>query len=439
MLLTTIVGSGVVILDGTVVNIALPHIARELGASFAQLQWIVDGYLLSLSSLILIGGSLGDILGRKRIYYIGLIGFGITSLLCGLAPNIEFLIGIRVVQGIFGAMLVPGGLAIVNTNFPAELRGKAIGTWTAWSSITTAIGPPLGGWIVDNASWRWIFFINVPLIALCMWLGKKSVEESRDEGQRTIDYLGAALAAVALGGTTYGLIEGPIQHWSTRAITALAVGVVAIFAFLYVESHASDPMVKLSLFKSRNFTAANAATFAMYGALSGFIFAFVIYLQSSVGYSGIKAGVSLLPVTFLMLTLSGRVGALCARFGPRFFMTVGPIVQAMGMVLLLHLNSQSSYLTTVLPGVVLFGIGLALTVAPLTVTVMGSVSDKSSGIASGINNAVARAAGLIVISVVGIYGASNAYKFTLTLCASLVLIAGVLSFFLVQNKVKKLA
>lgn len=435
VLLTTIVGSGIVILDGTVVNIALPHIARDFGASFAGLQWIVDGYLLSLSALILIGGSLGDILGRKRIYFIGLIGFGITSLLCGLAPNLEILIITRLVQGVFGALLVPGGLAIVNTNFPLELRGRAIGIWTAWSGITTAIGPPLGGWIVDNASWRWIFFINVPLVVLCLWLGRSSVEESRDQAKRHIDYLGATLAALALGGTTYGLIEGPTKHWDSLTIAALVVGLVALVGFLYTENHAKDPMLKLELFKSRNFTAANAATFAMYGALSGFIFALVIYLQSTIGYSGTKAGVSLLPVTALMLTLSSRIGALATKFGPRLFMTIGPIIQALGMLLLLNIHSPANYFTAVLPGVILFGIGLATTVAPLTITVMGSVSDKSSGIASGINNAVSRAAGLIVIAVLGLFGAANSYHFTMLLCAGLVTVAGILSFILVQNKV----
>lgn len=435
VLLTTIIGSGIVILDGTVVNIALPHIARDLGASFAQLQWIVDSYLLTLSALILIGGSLGDILGRKRIYFIGLAGFGITSLLCGLAPSTNFLIAIRMIQGVFGAMLVPGGLAIVNTNFPANLRGKAIGTWTAWSAITTAIGPPLGGYIVDNASWRWIFFINVPLIALCLWLGRKSVEESRDKAKRTIDYLGATLAAMALGGITYGLIEGPIQHWGNIPITSLIIGAGALAGFIYAETHVSDPMLKLELFKSRNFTAANAATFAMYGALSGFIFAFVIYLQSSVGYSGLQAGVSLLPVTFLMLFLSSKIGALAAKFGPRLFMTVGPVVQALGMFTLLTIHPHANYWTAILPGVTLFALGLAITVAPLTITVMGSVSDKSSGIASGINNAISRVAGLIVIAVLGIFGVSNSYHFTILLSASMVLLAGVLSFLLVQNKV----
>lgn len=435
VLLATIVGSGIVILDGTVVNIALPHIARDLGASFAQLQWIVDSYLLTLSALILIGGSLGDILGRKRIYFIGLIGFGLTSLLCGLAPTTAFLIGTRMIQGVFGAMLVPGGLAIVNTNFPAELRGKAIGTWTAWAGITTAIGPPLGGWIVDNASWRWIFFINIPLILLCLWLGRNSIEESRHEGERKIDYLGAILAAIALGGTTYGLIEGPIRHWGSVPITALLIGTAALLAFVYVERRVPDPMVRLGLFRSRNFTAANLATFAMYGALSGFLFSLVIYLQNTIGYSGIKAGVSLLPVTALMLTLSSRFGALAAKYGPRLFMGIGPLIMASGMLVLLRLHPSSSYVTTVLPGVILFGLGLATTVAPLTVTVMSSVNSKSSGIASGINNAVARGAGLIVIAVLGIFGVANTYRFSMLLCAGLVVTAGIISLLLIQNKI----
>lgn len=433
VLLTTIIGSGIVVLDGSVVNIALPHIAHDLGASFAQLQWIVDGYLLSLSALILIGGSLGDILGRKRIYFIGLGGFGAASLLCGLAPNIDFLIGIRLVQGIFGAMLVPGGLAIVNTNFPAHSRGRAIGIWSAWSGITTAIGPPLGGYIVDNTTWRWIFFINIPLVVTCWLLGHRSVIESRDSEKRHIDYIGAVFGSLALGATTFGLIEGPARHWDKLPIFALLLGISAAIAFIITEKREDDPMVRLGLFRNRNFTGANIMTFAMYGALSGFIFALVIYLQTSVGYSGLKAGFTLLPVTALMVSLSGRIGNLCGKFGPRLFMSIGPLFMAAGMLLLLRIGPHTSYVGTILPGVVIFGLGLALTVAPLTITVMGSVESTHSGIASGINNAMARAGGLIVVALLGLLGASHAYRFSIILCASLVAGAGILSFLMVRN------
>ncbi len=433
VLLTTIIGSGIVILDGTVVNVALPHIARDLHASFSQLQWIVDSYLLSLSALIIVGGSLGDILGRKRMYFTGLVGFGLTSLLCGLAPNINLLIGIRVMQGVFGALLVPGGLAIINTNFASATRARAIGIWSAWAGITTAIGPPLGGYIVDHTTWRWIFFINIPLVVLCWLLGRRSVRGSKADGARRIDYPGALLGSLLLGSTTFGLIEGPAHHWGVLPVSAIILGILSLFAFIKVERRSSDPMVNLSLFKIRNFTGANLMTFAMYGALGGFIFALVLYLQTMAGYSGTKAGFTLLPVTLIMITLSGRMGALCGRFGPRLFMTVGPLIMASGMLFVLPLGPHVHYLTDVFPGVVLFGLGLATTVAPLTITVMGSVPSDQSGIVSGVNNAVARAGSLIVVAGLGLLGSTHFYRFSMTICALLVAGAGVLSYGLIRN------
>lgn len=432
-LLATIIGSSVVFLDGSVVNLALPKIAHDLGANFSDLQWIVDGYLLSLSALILLGGSLGDIFGRKRIYTIGLFGFGITSLLCALAPNVSILIGTRVFQGVFGAMLVPGALAIINTNFPKDKRGHAIARWAAWSALGAAIGPILGGYIVDSASWRWIFLINIPLIIICLTLAYSGIKETRDERPRKLDVIGALLAISGLGSVTYGLIEGPTKSWDGGVVSILLLGVIALAVFLRVEQKRKDPMVYLPLFKSRNFTGANITTFAMYGALGGFFFALVIYLQTTLGYSAIKAGSSLFPVIILLLTLSGRVGVLAGKYGPRIFMTAGPLLAALGMILLNGLKVGSTYLGGVLPGIVLFGLGLAITVAPLTITVMSSVEESNSGIASGINNAVSRVAGLIVIALLGVFGADKAYRFTVTLCAAMAAIAGLLSYMFIQN------
>lgn len=435
-LLTTIIGSGIVILDGTVVNLALPKIGGSLHASFADLQWIVDGYLLSLSALILLGGSLGDILGRKKMYLLGLGGFGLASLLCGLAPNPTILILMRILQGIFGALLVPGGLAIINTNFSRDKRGEAIGSWSAWSAVFAALGPLLGGYILDVASWRWIFLINVPLVAVCYVLGRANIQESKDENTRRVDMPAAVLATAALAGITYGLIEGPARHWDALAIVPLALGILCSGLFVWVEKRTKDPMVRLSLFRSRNFTGSNLMTFMMYGALGGFIFALVIYLQSHLHYSSVKAGVSLLPLTILLVLFSKRVGKLSAVSGPRIFMAVGPLIAGAGILLLLNLGVGSGYFTKVFPGVLLFSVGMTLLVAPLTTTVMTAVDDVYSGIASGINNAVSRVAGLIVVALLGLFGSDDFYKFAILLCGLMALAAGLISWFLIQNPPK---
>ena len=437
-LLATIIGSGVVFLDGTIVNLALPKISGSLHANFSDLQWIVDGYLLSLSSLILLGGSLGDIFGRKKTYLIGLSGFGAVSLLCGLSPNAHVLISLRIIQGIFGALLVPGGLAIINTNFDRAERGAAIGKWSAWSGIAAAIGPLVGGYVIDATSWRWIFFINVPLIIVCGVLALKGVEESRDRRVRHVDYGGAGLAALALAGITYGLIQGPSNHWQAGSLAPLIMGTLAAAVFLLYESRKKDPMVHLGLFRSRNFSGSNIMTFAMYGALSGFMFVLVIYLQTKVGYSAIKAGASLLPVSILLLVFSSKFGALSSKYGPRYFMTVGPLIAATAMFLLADYSRGKSYLWFLLPRVILFGAGLVLMVAPLTTTVMTSVEESSSGIASGINNAVSRVASLIVIAVLGLFGSAHFFKFGIILSASMAATAGILSFFIIQNHARPL-
>jgi EmrB/QacA subfamily drug resistance transporter len=437
-LIATIIGSGVVFLDGTIVNLALPKISEGLHGHFSDLQWIADGYLLSLSSLILLGGSLGDIFGRKRIYLIGLTGFGIFSLLCGLSPSIGLLITFRILQGIFGALLVPGGLAIINTNFPREDRGSAIGRWSAWSGIMTAIGPLAGGYLIDAISWRWIFFINIPLIIVCGLLALANFEESKDTRARHLDIKGAILAALALAGITYGLIEGPADNWHAKSWAVLIAGLVLATVFLWDQARDKDPMMELSLFRSRNFSGSNAMTFAMYGALAGFMFALVIYMQTKLGYSAIKAGASLLPVSLMLLLFSSRVGKLSSKIGPRYFLTFGPIIASLAMFLLISYQPGNSYLWFLLPRVLLFSIGLVLLVAPLTTTVMTSVDESSSGIASGVNNAVSRVAGLVVIALLGLAGAGEVYRFSMILCAIFAAAAGVISFLTIQNRAKPL-
>jgi EmrB/QacA subfamily drug resistance transporter len=433
VLIATILGSAVAIIDGTIVNLALPKIGHSFHVGFSDFQWIVDGYLLSLSALILLGGSLGDILGRKKVYMFGLAGFGASSLLCALAPNAEVLIIVRVVQGVFGALMVPGALSIINTNFPHSLRSQAIGRWTAFSSIAVLLGPPLGGFILDVTSWRWIFFINIPLIILCLILASMGVKESKDSNTRTVDYLGASIAALSLAGVTYGLIQGPTNHWHWSSLVPIFVGVVLIPVFIVCEADRKDPMIHLSLFKSRNFTGSNIMTFAMYGALSGFTFTLAIYLQTKLHYSSLQAGLSFLPVSLLMFFFAGRIGKLSAKYGPRLFMSIGPIIASSGIFLLYFLSPGDKYFLHVLPGALLFAIGMVLTVAPLTTTVMSSVADSSSGIASAINNANARAAGLIIVAVLGLFGANNFYHFSIALSACLALISGLVSLSIIRN------
>lgn len=421
------------LLDGSVVNLALPSIARQLHTNFADLQWVVDGYLLSLSSLILVGGSLGDIFGRKQVYLTGLLGFGTASLLCGLAPNIRLLIVSRIIQGISGALLVPGALAIINTNIAVGMRPVAIGRWAAWSGVATAIGPPVGGYLIEAASWRWIFYINVPFVIICAAITLRYVQESRNNEPRRVDGIGASLAALSLTSITYALIEGPASSWQPLYIGLLIAGVCCAAIFVYTERKLHDPMVPLRLFRSGNFAAANLTTFAMYGALSGFFFALIIYLQTNLGYSSLKAGLCLLPVTALMMTLSGRIGGTAAKYGPRAFMTVGPFLMGTGIALLIRLHAGQSYVLGVLPGILLFGLGLSTTVAPLTNTVMNSLIVDDSGIASGVNNAVARVAGLVIIALLGVLGTSHAYRFSAVFCTVLIVTAGIISFALIRN------
>lgn len=433
-LVAVVLGSSVAILDGSIVNLALPKIQAEWHTGYASLQWISDAYLLSLSSLILLGGSLGDIFGRKKIYLIGVLGFGLASLLCALSLSPTMLICIRIIQGIFGALLVPGALAIINTTFSSKERSHAIGQWTAWTSIAIVASPFLGGWILAITTWRWIFFINIPLIIGCFFLASFAVQETRNISPRRVDTIGAILIALSLAGVTYGLIEGPAEHWAAPQIASLLFGCVLGGLFLAVEAKRPDPMVKLSLFASRNFSGANLMTFLVYGALSGFTFSLVIYLQTHLHYSAFEAGVSLLPISICMMLFSGRVGKASAQYGPRLFMTIGPLLVGIGIALLFFLQPGASYLLRVLPGVLIFSSGLTLLVSPLTTTVMASVDHNDSGIASGINNAVARSAGLIVIAALGLLGASDAYVFAMGLCALLAIAGGIVSFAMIEKQ-----
>lgn len=432
-LAAVIIGSAVVIIDGTVVNLALPKIATELHADFSGLQWITDGYMLSLSGLILLGGSLGDIFGRKKIYLLGVISFALMSLLCAVSPNAPFLIVARILQGVAGALMVPGALAIINTMFETTARGRAIGRWTAWSSAAIVLAPVVGGSILALGSWRLIFLINVPLAFMCYVLAQRNIKESRDDEPRRFDIPGAVLISLALAGVTYGLIEGPAHGWNSVTLTCLIAGVAASVLFVVWQRRSRDPMVPLGLFKSRNFSGSNIMTFLMYGALSGYSFSLSLYLQTHLHYTALVAGLTILPGSIIMILFSSKVGELASRYGARLFMTIGPILAGMAILFFLPLAPGTSYWLYIIPTTLLFGIGLTLMVAPLTTTVMTSVSDRQSGTASGINNAVSRVAGLIVIASLGFAGANNTFQFAMTLCAGLAIASGVISFVMIRS------
>jgi EmrB/QacA subfamily drug resistance transporter len=402
-LLACILGSGIALLDGTVVNVALPTIQRALGGGLAAQQWVANGYLLTLGSLILVGGSLGDLYGERRVFALGVSGFGVASLAAALAPSIGTLVAARAVQGVFGALLVPSSLAVIVNTFPASERGKAIGSWTAWGGIFGVLGPLLGGELLAIASWRWIFLINVPLVIGCVWLILFAIPRSapRVKGARRIDYPGAVLCAAGLGGPVFALIEQPRLGWSSPGVFGpLVAGVALLGAFMLYESRAPDPMLPLKLFRRRNFSAGNIETFAMYAGLSILFFFLVLFLQQIGGYSPLKSGLATLPATVMMFLLSRRFGALADRFGPRFFMGAGPLVAAVGLLLFQRVGLKVDYVPEVLPALLVFSLGLSMTVAPLTAAVLAG-SEKEAGIASGVNNAIARIAGLLGTAAVG--------------------------------------
>jgi len=402
-LIATILGSTVVFLDSTVVNVALPAISEGLDVGLAGQQWVVEAYTLALVSLLLVGGSLGDQFGRRKVFVIGLIAFGVTSVLCAVAPTSEFLIGARALQGIAGALLVPGSLAIVASTFEGEARGKAVGMWTAWTGIATVVGPAGGGALIGITSWRAIFWVNIPLIAATVMLTLHSVQESRDEDAFLgIDWAGIALSAIGLGGPTFALIEQPSRGWEDPMVwVPMLVGIASFGLFILREATARHPMLPLWLFKIRNFWVTNLTTLSTYAGLIGGLFFVGLYLQQVVGYSPLEAGLATTPISILMFFLSPRFGRIASGTGPRAPMTAGPIVGGLGLLLLLRIDTDASYLLDVLPGLLVFGVGLSATVAPLTATVLDSVDEHRVGIASGVNNGVSRVAGLLAIAVLG--------------------------------------
>jgi EmrB/QacA subfamily drug resistance transporter len=389
-----------VFIDGTVVNVALPAIRAGLHGTLADQQWIVEAYLLTLSALLLVGGSLGDVLGRGRVFAAGLAGFGACSLLCALAPSIGLLIAARGVQGIAGAMLVPSSLALIMDSYVEPGRSVAIGSWTAWTGIATVVGPLGGGFLIQVASWRWIFAINLVPVAITLWLLRR-VESSPPLGTK-IDAIGGALAVFGLGGPVFALIQQPLYGWGDpRVAGPLAVGVGLLVALVVREHRVAEPMLPMRLFAVRNFAVANLTTFALYGGLAIATFFLVVYLQQVVGYTPLEAGLALLPITVMMFSLSRRFGALAERLGPRAFMGIGPIVAGLGLLIERRVDPGSSYGTAVLPGLLVFGLGMSGTVAPLTATVLDSAGSGHSGVASGVNNAISRVAGLVAIAALG--------------------------------------
>lgn len=402
-LIATILGSTVVFLDATVVNVALPAIGRDLGAELAGQQWVLEAYMLTMVSLLLVGGSLGDQFGRRRLFVIGLAAFGATSVLCALAPSAEFLVGARALQGIAAALLVPGSLAIVAATFSGEERGRAVGTWTAWTGIATVIGPAGGGALIGLISWRAIFWVNVPLVAATAALALRAVEESRDpEASPGVDLPGVLLSAAGLAGPVFALIEQPTRGWGDAAVwLPLSLGALCLVAFVAWEARAARPMLDLSLFRIRNFAVANATTLTVYAGLGAGLLFVGLYLQQVVGYTPLEAGLATTPISVLLFLLSPRWGRLASGVGPRLPMTLGPLVAGLGMLLFTRLDPHASYLAAVLPAVLVFGLGLSATVAPLTATVLDSVSARRVGIASGVSNGVSRVAGLLAIAVLG--------------------------------------
>jgi len=401
-LIACILGSAIVFVDQTVVNVALPALRADLGASLAGQQWVVEAYLLLLAALILVGGSLGDLYGRRRIFAIGVAGFGGASLVCAIAPSIEVLIAARALQGAFGALLVPSSLAIITTVFAPGERAAAIGSWTAGTSAAIAVGPPLGGLLVDATSWRVIFAMNVPLVLVCLWLIARAVPECPGDRTHRIDVPGAVMCVLGLAGPTYALIQQPLLGWSNPTVwMALIGGIGALGAFVAYERRAPDPMLPPSIFSARNFAVGNVVTFAVYAGLGAASFFIAIFLQQVAGYSAFEAGLSLLPITLLLIALSRRFGALATRVGPRLLMSAGPVVGGIGLLAFTRVDARGAYAADVLPATLLFGLGLAMTVAPLTATVLQAAERRHAGIASGVNNAIARVAGLLAIAAVG--------------------------------------
>jgi EmrB/QacA subfamily drug resistance transporter len=443
LIAAAVLGSGVAMLDGTVVNVALPTIGRDLGADLAGQQWILDGYLLTLSALLLFGGAAGDRYGRRRVFLAGLVVFTAASLACGLAPSIGWLIGARLVQGVGAAALVPGSLALIDAGITDDDRGRAVGIWAGMSGVTTALGPFIGGWLVDSASWRWVFLLNVPLAVAVVWVVARHVPEFRNTTTSgRPDIPGTAAVTVGLAGVIYALIEVPSRGWTFMTVAAAIIGPVALISFPWAERRVRSPFLPLKLFRSRQFTGANLTTLAVYTAVGGALFLLVVQLQQSLHYSALAGGLATLPMTIIMLIGSPWVGALAQRTGPRIPMTVGPVIAALGVALMARVVPGTTYLGAVLPAVVVFGLGLAITVAPLTAAVLSAVPDGYAGTASGVNNAISRVAGLLAVAVLPVAAGINAgpgrplgpgFSLAMLITAGICLIGGITSWVTIRT------
>ena len=446
-LTATVLGSSLAMLDSTVVNVALPHIGRDLGGGLAGLQWTVNAYTLTLAAFILLGGALGDRLGRRKVFLVGVVWFAAASLLCGLAPGIWWLVAARALQGVGAALLTPGSLALIQSSFAQDQRARAIGAWSGLGGIAAAIGPLVGGTIVGHASWRWVFLVNLPVAALVVVTALSAVPESRDEAMAgRVDLRGVLLSAGSLALLSWGLSEGG----SALAFGAVVAGLAALAVFVELERREPQPMLPPRLFAVREFSAINLATLVIYAALGAVVFFLVLTLQVVAGFSPLAAGSALLPLTVVMLLLSSRSGALAQRIGPRPQLTVGPLVAAVGVALLTRIDPHTSYVVDVLPGVTLLGLGLAITVAPLTATVLAAAEDRYAGIASATNNAVARTGGLLAVAalpaLVGLSGDAyrsatklgQASSTAMWICAGLLAAGAVVSWFGVAPRVRHL-
>ena len=442
-LVAAIMGSFIALLDSTVVNVALPAIREDLGGGLSGQQWVVNAYLLFLGSLILIGGSLGDVFGEKRIFVIGVTGFGAVSALCAIAPSIEVLVAGRALQGVFGALLTPASLAIIIATFDESERGKAIGTWTAYGSIAAVVGPLVGGQLVDTLSWRWIFAINVPFVIVTLVLTSMMPAASTEGRGRRPDGLGATLAAIGLAGPTFGLVRQPEVGWgSPQVLLPIILGFAVFAAFLWWERRARDPMLPLGLFGRGNFAWGNVETLCMYGGLGMMFFLLVLFLQQVGGFSATEAGLATLPTTIIMFGLSRRFGALADRIGPRLLMGLGPIVAAIGVTLeLILIDETPRFFADVLPGVIVFSLGLAMTVAPLTAAILADADEHNAGIASGVNNAVARVAGLLATASIGaIIGGAvdlDGFRIGMTFAAVLLALGGLIGLLFIRNEPRR--
>jgi EmrB/QacA subfamily drug resistance transporter len=445
-LAATVLGTSLAFLDATIVNIALPKIGENLDASLAGLQWTINGYTLSLAGLILLGGALGDRYGRRRVFLVGVVWFALASLLCALAPGIEWLVGARILQGVGGALLAPGSLALIQTSFRAEDRGRAIGAWSGLGGVAGAAGPFLGGWLIAGPGWRWAFLINVPLAVLVVAVTLRHVPESRDErASGSFDIVGAVLGALSLAAVTYALIAATEPAGRGMAVAVGIVGVALGAAFVITERRRANPMLPMDVFSSSQFTAVNVVTLAVYAALGGVFFLLLLQLQLVAGFSPVAAGTALLPVTVLMLLLSSRAGGLAQRIGPRWPMVSGTLLTAAGVLLMSRIGAGSSYVVDVLPAVTVFGLGLSLVVAPLTATVLASADPRRAGIASGVNNAVARAGQLLAVAglplLVGLSGAdyqspeilTEGFRLAMYICAGGLAAGSVLSLVMISD------